>query len=125
MKLIGMKYLHETLRPSIQCIMSEKKSCEIDPCKLKNPQDLHTNLENIQKYLNQVLSAITRSVIMCPKLMRDVFGVLRELSAVYFPGQREICYSIISGFIFLRFFAPAILNPRLFEITDQQMVRQG
>ena len=103
--------------------MNERKNCEIDPCKLKNAQDCHRNLENLKTYLNQVLSSILRSVIMCPRLMREIFGVLRELSAVYFPGQREICYSIISGFIFLRFFAPAILNPRLFEITDQQMVR--
>jgi Ras GTPase-activating protein 3 len=51
--------------------------------------------------------------------MREVFAVLKDLSNHYFPGQREISYSVISGFIFLRFFAPAILNPKLFEITDE------
>jgi Ras GTPase-activating protein 3 len=29
---------------------------------------------------------------------------------------------VISGFIFLRFFAPAILGPKLFDLTTEQIV---
>lgn len=52
-----------------------------------------------------------------------MFWCLRELAATHFPKNKEVRYSVISGFIFLRFFAPAILGPRLFDITTEQIVR--
>lgn len=41
---------------------------------------------------------------------------------VYVIENKEIKYSVVSGFIFLRFFAPAILGPRLFDLTKEQIV---
>ncbi|KAG8270925.1 Ras GTPase-activating protein 2 [Homalodisca vitripennis] len=38
--------------------------------------------------------------------------------------NREVRYSVVSGFIFLRFFAPAILGPRLFDLTTEQIDSQ-
>lgn len=119
MKLIGMHYLHTTLRPVIQKVIRDKKVCEIDPSRIKDQSALKENLSNLSVYLDMVLKGIVTSVILCPTLMREVFAVLKDLSNHYFPGQKEISYSVISGFIFLRFFAPAILNPKLFEITDE------
>lgn len=66
--------------------------------------------------------AITTSGIRCPPLMCEMFWCLRELAATHFPKNKEVRYSVISGFIFLRFFAPAILGPRLFDITTEQIV---
>lgn len=40
----------------------------------------------------------------------------------FFSENKEIKYSVVSGFIFLRFFAPAILGPRLFDLTKEQIV---
>lgn len=54
--------------------------------------------------------------------MCEMFWCLRELAATHFPKNKEVRYSVISGFIFLRFFAPAILGPRLFDITSEQIV---
>lgn len=76
-------------------------------------------MSNLKSYLDLAFKSIMNSVLMCPHLMCETFSVLKELSLQFFPDQREICYSVISGFVFLRFFAPAILNPKLFEITDQ------
>lgn len=55
--------------------------------------------------------------------MCEMFWCLKELAAMHFPKNKEVRYSVISGFIFLRFFAPAILGPRLFDITTEQIVR--
>ncbi|RWS16363.1 ras GTPase-activating protein 3-like protein [Dinothrombium tinctorium] len=121
MKLIGMRYLHETLRDTIDKILTEKKPCEIDPSRLKDGDNLSENLQNLTNYVDNAFKAITNSALMCPQLMCEAFGVLKELALQYFPDCREVCYSVISGFIFLRFFAPAILNPKLFEMTDQQI----
>lgn len=46
---------------------------------------------------------------------------------LFFPflhktDEREVRYSVISGFVFLRFFAPAILHPKLFDLTSEQIV---
>lgn len=121
MKLIGMHYLHATLSGVIHRVISEKKCCEIDPSRLKDPQCLSQNMANLTGYLEMVIKAVITSVIVCPTLMREVFAVLKEVSMRYFPGQKEISYSVISGFIFLRFFAPAILNPKLFDITHDNI----
>jgi Ras GTPase-activating protein 3 len=40
----------------------------------------------------------------------------------FLSDNREVRYSVISGFIFLRFFAPAILGPRLFDLTTEHIV---
>lgn len=118
MKLIGSQYLHETLRYVIHRVIREKKACEIDTTRIREGQSLEENMANLTGYLDLVFKSIITSVMMCPQLMRDVFAILKELSQKYFR-EREVCYSVISGFIFLRFFAPAILNPKLFDITDQ------
>ena len=36
--------------------------------------------------------------------------------------HEEVGYTAISGFIFLRFFAPAILNPKLFSLRPENPV---
>ena len=101
-------------------MIHEKKSCEIDASRLREDESLEENMANLICYLDLVFKSIITSVVMCPQLMREAFALLKELSLKYFR-EREISYSVISGFIFLRFFAPAILSPKLFDITDQMI----
>ena len=103
----------------ISQVFNEKKQCEIDPTRLKDVQVLGENMANLRGYLDLAFKSIMNSVLMCPHILCEAFSVLKELALQYFPDQREICYSVISGFVFLRFFAPAILNPKLYDITDQ------
>lgn len=69
-----------------------------------------------------VFKSITNSALSCPTLMCELFHVLRQLAVERFPNNNEIRYSVISGFIFLRFFAPAILGPKLFDLTTAPIV---
>lgn len=78
-----------------------------------------------QEYVDMIIRSITRSPLMCPSIMCELFYVLKELVMERFPCNNEVRYSVISGFIFLRFFAPAILGPRLFDLTTQQIVRDS
>jgi GTPase-activator protein for Ras-like GTPase. len=48
--------------------------------------------------------------------------VVKVWISFFFPDNKEVRYSVISGFIFLRFFAPAILGPKLFDLTTEQIV---
>lgn len=122
MRLIGIQYLHKTLRPTIELIFNEKKPCEIDPTRVRDPNTVQTNLNNLKFYVLKVFEAITRSAIHCPALMCQIFHNLKECATLRFPDNKEVRYSVISGFIFLRFFAPAILGPRLFDLTNEQIV---
>ena len=36
--------------------------------------------------------------------------------------NKEVRYQVVSGFVFLRFFAPAILGPRLFQLRTDMPV---
>ncbi|RVE44000.1 hypothetical protein evm_011355 [Chilo suppressalis] len=82
---------------------------------------ISTNLANLKDYVERVFSAITSSYESCPAAMCRLFDALRQCAARHFPRNAEVRYSVVSGFIFLRFFAPAILGPRLFDLTTEQI----
>uniref|UniRef100_A0A8C6PKL8 RAS p21 protein activator 3 n=1 Tax=Nothobranchius furzeri TaxID=105023 RepID=A0A8C6PKL8_NOTFU len=112
MKLAGMHYLQVTLKPIIDEICTEHKSCEIDPVKLKE-----TSLsENLRLYVDRIFNVITTSGVRCPTVMCDIFFSLRESAATRFQVDQDVRYTAVSSFIFLRFFAPAILSPNLFHL---------
>ncbi|XP_050309453.1 GTPase-activating protein isoform X2 [Anthonomus grandis grandis] len=119
MRLIGLQYLHKTLRPTLELIISEKKPCEIDPTRVKDPNTIQVNQANLKFYIQKIFEDITQSAVHCPSLMCQIFYHLKECAMTYFQNNSEVRYSVISGFIFLRFFAPAILGPRLFDLTTQ------
>ncbi|XP_034483730.1 GTPase-activating protein isoform X2 [Drosophila innubila] len=124
MRLSGLHYLHQTLRPVLSQIVAEKKPCEIDPSKVKDRSAVDTNLHNLKDYVERVFEAITKSAERCPKVLCQIFHDLRECAGKHFPRNREVRYSVVSGFIFLRFFAPAILGPKLFDLTTERLDAQ-
>ncbi|CAN7996822.1 unnamed protein product [Ixodes hexagonus] len=125
MKLTGMLYLQDTLKAVIAKILSERLPCEIDPSRLKDGESLKANEENLRGYVGEALAAITRSWVACPWELCDLFSMLRGLAADRFPGRKELQYSVISVFLFLRFFAAAILSPKLFELCSRPIDEQS
>ncbi|XP_076991081.1 ras GTPase-activating protein 3 isoform X1 [Tamandua tetradactyla] len=117
MKLAGMHYLHVTLKPIIEEICQSHKSCEVDPVKLKDGENLENNMENLRQYVDRIFNVITKSGVSCPTVMCDIFFSLRESAAKRFQDDLDVRYTAVSSFIFLRFFAPAILSPNLFQLT--------
>uniref|UniRef100_A0A8C2X986 RAS p21 protein activator 3 n=1 Tax=Cyclopterus lumpus TaxID=8103 RepID=A0A8C2X986_CYCLU len=122
MKLAGMHYLQVTLKPIIDEICTEHKSCEIDPVKLKESENLETNRENLRQYVDRIFNTITTSGVRCPTVMCDIFFSLRESAATRFQVDQDVRYTAVSSFIFLRFFAPAILSPNLFHLRPHHPV---
>lgn len=122
MRLCGIHYLHNTLRPVIRTIIQENKPCEIDPAKVNNKNLIHSNYLNLVDYVRQVFDAIIKSGWNCPPILRQLFHDLRECAIKRFPCNSEVRYSVVSSFIFLRFFAPAILGPKLFDLSKEHLV---
>ncbi|KAG7304350.1 hypothetical protein JYU34_011290, partial [Plutella xylostella] len=121
MRLTGAAYLRSVLRPTLAAVLAERRPCEIDPARVKPAAAVTTNLANLKDYVERVFGAITKSYASCPTQMCRLFDALRQCAARHFPRNAEVRYSVVSGFIFLRFFAPAILGPRLFDLTTEQI----
>uniref|UniRef100_A0A023F326 Putative ras gtpase-activating protein n=1 Tax=Triatoma infestans TaxID=30076 RepID=A0A023F326_TRIIF len=124
MRLAGLHYLHETLRPALDVVISERKSCEIDPSRITDSTTICSNLNNLKEYVENIFVAVTSSALKCPPILCELFHELRDIATSRFPDNKEVRYSVISGFIFLRFFAPAILGPRLFDLTTKHIDSQ-
>ncbi|EGC28522.1 hypothetical protein DICPUDRAFT_160044 [Dictyostelium purpureum] len=116
MKLIGIPYLAQTIGPLIKKIYSSKKSCEIDPTKLEKGEDIKKNCKNLLSWVKKMTNAILSSVNNCPGPLREVFRSIQEKVVQRYPRDEITRYTAVSGFIFLRFFCPAILAPKLFEL---------
>ncbi|XP_067414327.1 ras GTPase-activating protein 2 isoform X3 [Emydura macquarii macquarii] len=116
MKIVGKHYLKVTLKPVLDEICESPKPCEIDPIKLKEGDNVEVNKENLRYYVDKVFNTIVQSSISCPTLMSDVFYSLRHLAAKRFPNDPHVQYSAVSSFVFLRFFAVAVVSPHTFHL---------
>lgn len=127
MKIVGGHYLKVTLKPVLDEICESSKSCEIDPVKLKEGDNVENNKENLYYYVDKVFNTIVGSSVSCPTVMCDIFYSLRQMAAKKFPNHPHVQYSAVSSFVFLRFFAVAILSPHAFHLRphypDTQTVR--
>lgn len=100
MKIVGMPYLHEVLRPIITRIFEEKKYVELDPCKIdlnrsrrisfkgsiSEQQIRESSVESLRGYLSDIIDAILGSVEQCPPGMRLCFKQLHKRVEEKFPG---------------------------------------
>ena len=122
MRFVGQHYLDETLRPSIERIVAGRKPCKLDPNRARDRGHIHNNVLNLRGYVEE--EAIRASAVHCPTVMCQLFHILYEIAIAFFPDNKEVRYSVISGFIFLRFVAPAILGPKLFGLTSETIDTQ-
>ncbi|XP_060098237.1 ras GTPase-activating protein 2 isoform X2 [Heteronotia binoei] len=116
MKIVGKHYLKVTLKPVLDEICENPKPCEIDPLKLREAENAEIHKENLRNYVDKVFSTIVQSSISCPTLMCDVFCSLRSLAAERFRNDPHVQYSAVSSFVFLRFFAVAVVSPHTFHL---------
>ncbi|KAL5476310.1 hypothetical protein EMCRGX_G026236 [Ephydatia muelleri] len=120
MKLVGQEYLQRTLQCCIDEIFDSKRNCEIDPSKLTDADHLDVNMANLLFFVEKILSAITASALSCPRSMCRVFALLKDIAVSHFPDDGDsVQYTAVSAFVFLRFFAPAILNPKLLNLRRE------
>lgn len=123
MKLVGQRYLQGTLMAVLGEIQEQQLECEIDPSRLTDSGSRDSgadNLANLKYYANACLNAIASSAPACPQPMKLAFANIRNAVKVQFPGQELVGYTAVSSFVFLRFFAAAILSPWMFNLAKVQ-----
>lgn len=60
MRLAGLHYLHETLRPALEQVFSERKPCEIDPARVKDSAAIQTNMENLKVECYKLMYSVAK-----------------------------------------------------------------
>eukprot|EP01087_Luapelamoeba_hula_P001442 TRINITY_DN1115_c0_g1_i1.p1 TRINITY_DN1115_c0_g1~~TRINITY_DN1115_c0_g1_i1.p1 ORF type:complete len:2561 (-),score=353.59 TRINITY_DN1115_c0_g1_i1:117-7799(-) len=113
-KLIGTRYLRDTLTPVLQFLISKPPPLELDPAKLAPGQDRGKNIENVTRVSGDFLRAIVMSTENCPLPFREICNFLKTQVGKRFPGAE---HSAIGGFFMLRFLCPAIVAPDGFALV--------
>ncbi|XP_053565798.1 ras GTPase-activating protein 2 [Bombina bombina] len=116
MKIVGNHYLKVTLKQVLDEICDSPKPCEIDPNRLKEGDNIDIHKDNLRYYVDKVFYSIVNSSKSCPTLMCDIFSALRHMAIRHFPKDPHVQYSAVSSFVFLRFFAVALLSPHSFHL---------
>ncbi|XP_033727185.1 disabled homolog 2-interacting protein-like isoform X4 [Pecten maximus] len=117
MKLVGEKYLHDTLSDFVRTIIDSEDDCEVDPTKLVNPAQLNNHQRLLDMYCEMVLAKIINSHCYFPCELREVFSSFRDQCDR--TSKENFGDNLISASIFLRFLCPAILSPSLFNLTQE------
>ena len=98
-------------------INSSTVDCEVDPTRVHSPVDLSRNWSSLVNYFRKVWMTIHESASRCPREMRLLLRHIRSCCDERFGTlHHTVRYSSVSGFLFLRFFCPAVLNPKLFGL---------
>lgn len=115
MKLVGQKYLIDTLGDFIARLYNGGENCEVDPLKC-SPSDLPINQRHLKETCEDVVKRITDMQESFPAELNDIFS--SWVSDCEDRGQQDIGQRLISASLFLRFLCPAILSPSLFGLTQ-------
>lgn len=117
MKRLGKEYLEETLSDKLREINEKDPECEVDPNKVSSQHELDRNWRRLINLTEDLWRAIYNSISRCPQELRLIFRHIRACAEDRFGDfLRTVKYSSVSGFLFLRFFVPAVLNPKLFGL---------
>ncbi|ORY61129.1 hypothetical protein LY90DRAFT_241571 [Neocallimastix californiae] len=117
MKYTGLNYLSAVLKDIIHNIVENDLYIEVDPSKLDDKKKINESLYNLTKYLENILNAIFSAEQAIPKDWRIIFSFIRNKVIEKYPTEYNVRFTSIAGFIFLRFFAPSILGPKLFGLV--------
>src|SRR3989338_8692973 len=105
-RLTGRPYLHALLKDLIDEIMANPSGYEVDPSKTKD--NIDSNMQKLLSTSERALNLIINSIDQCPSPFRYMASYLRQEVCKKFPDAK---HTSVGGFLFLRFFCPAILSP--------------
>ncbi|XP_038063625.1 ras GTPase-activating protein nGAP-like isoform X2 [Patiria miniata] len=118
MKLIGGKYLQDTIGDFVHTIYENEEDCEVDPTKVSSSILLQQHQATLTMLCEMACCKIVNSAAAFPSELRAVFNSFSQHSQNQ-PNGQVICEKLISGCIFLRFLCPAIMSPSLFDLIQE------
>ncbi|XP_074423332.1 RAS protein activator like-3 isoform X2 [Larus michahellis] len=116
MKLVGGKYLQDTLGEAVAQLCTSDDSCEVDPSKCAG-LDLSDNQNNLQQVCEETFQRIATSCEAFPAELGEIFAAWQEECVA--RGKAPIGQRLVSASLFLRFLCPAIMSPSLFGLVQE------
>jgi hypothetical protein len=117
MRRLGKEFLEDVLSEKILEINALNPDCEVDPSRLTHSEDMSKNWAQLISLTTSVWENIAESANRCPAELRQILKYIRAVAEDrYGDFLRTVAYTSVSGFLFLRFFCPALLNPKLFGL---------
>jgi len=115
-RLIGLPYLYTTIGPELCELIEEELGLEVDPEKMDEGTDLDEMRWTLMAQSQKILKSVLNSVDQCPPQFRQLFGHIKQCVNERFPDHVS---TTIGGFIFLRFFCPAVSSPEAYGIVEE------
>jgi len=122
MRVMCQTALRRSLKDSIKRLIDDKICCELNPSRLESynvSQKACENLQNLLDLLDELISSIYDSTPYYPLSVRYLFSCLQKAVLGRWPNEPLIRTRIVSGFLFLRLICPTILNPRQFNLVNE------
>ncbi|XP_041274143.1 RAS protein activator like-3-like, partial [Onychostruthus taczanowskii] len=116
MKLVGAKYLQDTLGEVVAQLCSSEESSEVDPSRCSG-LELPEHQQHLRQVCEETLRRITDGSESFPAELGEVFAAWREACAA--RGKAAIGQRLVSASLFLRFLCPAIMSPSLFGLVQE------
>ena len=119
MRRVGRTYLDDTIGALLRQIAANDIDCEVDPSRTPPGYDHQKAWKRLLNATSNIWERIRRSADHCPSELRTIFRHIRACANDrYGDYMRTVTYSSVSGFLFLRFFCAAVLNPHLFGLLN-------
>ncbi|KAI0853202.1 Rho GTPase activation protein [Daldinia vernicosa] len=117
MRRLGKEFLEEILADKIFEINELNPDCEVDPSRIHHNDEMQQHWSLLVQLTTEVWECIADSAIKLPFELRQILKYVRAVAEDrYGDFLRTVTYTSVSGFLFLRFICPAILNPKLFGL---------
>ncbi|KAL8363194.1 hypothetical protein RB601_009119 [Gaeumannomyces tritici] len=117
MRRLGGEYIEEVLGEKVHEINDLNPNCEVDPSKVQAGEDVQMHWNQLVHITGEIWECIASSAHKMPQELRQILKYVRAVAEDrYGDFLRTVAYTSVSGFLFLRFICPAILNPKLFGI---------
>ncbi|KAJ2903039.1 putative GTPase-activator protein [Zalerion maritima] len=117
MRRLGKDYLEDILYDKIFEINEINPDCEVNPARLVEGDDLQQHWAQLIQLTGEIWDCIKISATKLPPELRHILKYIRAVAEDrYGDFLRTVTYTSVSGFLFLRFICPAILNPKLFGL---------
>jgi RAS protein activator-like 2 len=116
-KMVGEKYLEDTLRSTLSDLLASDLDLEVDPVKVASNEMLHDHRQNLKNVVNIIWKRIANSHSIFPVRLQRCFHKIRQYLVQV--GKADMADKLVSSCLFLRYLCPAILGPNLFRLTDE------